>query len=152
MALVAASVLFPNDTFTTAIGFYPLASFATDPAIRGQPHSTIRPGAFDQVVDYEFAARLKNSISRILGCLRFMPNQTHFPHVVPWIAAGADSLSIDTDALYEKLRDGESRKVVYRKMEGCNHGWDTHTNLMAGSLQDEARKEVHALAAKLLVE
>ena len=154
MALVAASVLFPKNTFTAAIAFYPLTNFATDPAIRGQPDPTIRPALSAGMIAWLTTNLLqdKDFDLRDPRLSPFYADSDAFPQNVLLIAAGADSLSVDTDALYEKLRDREGRKVVYRKMEGCNHGWDTHTNLIAGSLQDEAKKEVHALAVRFLVE
>jgi len=154
MALVAASVLFPPNTFTTAIAFYPLANFATDPATRGQPDPTIRPSLSPGTIAWLTTNLLQDEDFDLRDprLSPFYADSDRFPAKVLLIAGGADSLCADSDTLYEKLRDGRGREVVYRKMEGCNHGWDTHADLKAGSLQEEAKKEVHALAVRFLLE
>lgn len=153
MALVAAAVLFPG-TFTTAIAFYPLANFATDPVSRGQPDPSIRPALSPGLIAWLTENLLQDKAFDLKDprISPFYADVHNFPQKVLLVGAGADSLSIDADALYEKLRHSEARRVVYRKFEGCNHGWDTDPHLEIGSPQEQAKEEAHNLAVKFLLE
>lgn len=150
MILVSASVLFPKDTFSALIAFYPLVDHTI--ADRGQPDPFVKPALNPTAIKF-LTSNLLQDPKFDRKDPRVSPSYADaasFPKQVLIIVGGADSLSVDADRLYEKLSATGNRRVDYRKFTGCDHAWDVLSDLKEGSEQAQAKEDAYNLAVDFL--
>lgn len=150
MVLASASVLFPKDTYSALIAFYPLVDHTI--ADRGQPDPSIKASLNPTLLNFLTSNLLQNpNFDRKDPRVSPMYTDTaDFPKQVLITAGGVDSLSVDADRLYEKLSVTEDRRVEYKKFEGCDHAWDVLSNMEEGSIQWQAKQDAYKLAVDFL--
>lgn len=150
MILAAASTLFPKDTFHKLIAFYPLVDQTI--ADRGQSDPSAKPQLSPTIINFLTSNLLQNSnFDRKDPRLSpYYADTANFPKQVLILVGGVDSLSVDTDMLYEKLTATEGRRVDYQKFTGCDHAWDVLAKMEEGSVQAQAKQDAYKLAVDFL--
>lgn len=149
LALAAAGVVFPKDTFTSIIAFYPSTNKAVDPAERKVPDASARvvSPAMSRIFDECYIPRSIDRKDPRISPL-FAPTEA-FPSKVLFITAAQDNLCLEGEALAQRIQDANGkRRVVVKRMEGCGHGWDKQKGL--GLLQQAAKDEAYGLAIDML--
>lgn len=71
-----------------------------------------------------------------------------FPGKVLIITAGYDTLAENAEKLAARLEDDASRRVVHRRMDRCDHGWDKRAK--EGTTEWELKREAYDLAVEML--
>ena len=153
LALVAAGVSFPKDTFKAVLTFYPATdwdasaeemSSAPDPSMKPQ----INPRVNDVVIDCFLPPGSNKRDPRISPQYA---DAERFPRTVLVISAAGDSLCWQDERFVQKLREaGGERVVVHKRMEKVNHAFDKEPK--AGSLEERAKDDAYALTVKTLMD
>ncbi|KAJ5573188.1 hypothetical protein N7450_010172 [Penicillium hetheringtonii] len=148
LAIVAATSLFPKDTFHSILTFYPGVDMASDPSLKVAPDKAgklippaiarffhncyIPPGidARDPRISPIFAD-LRNFSSRLLI-----------------VTAARDNMAPEAEEFGLRVERESGSEVVVKRMEECEHGWDK--NLNAGEVQEEAKWRAYSLAVDML--
>jgi acetyl esterase/lipase len=145
LALVAASIIFPGDTFRSVLAFYPPTDLATDPSLKKAPDSSGKPipaflaRLFNQcyipsTVDPK-DPRVSPSFASVDG----------YPKNVYIVTAARDTLALEAEALAARI---VGRNVVRKRMEKCDHGWDKHEEM--NTVQEEAKDKAYSMAVEIL--
>lgn len=150
MVLAAASNLFPQNTFNALIAWYPLVDHTL--VDRGQPDPAIKPSLSPGMISFLTSNLLQNSSfdRKDPRLSPYYADAANFPKQVLIIVGGVDSLSVDADALYEKLKVVEGHRVEYKKFSGCDHAWDILSDTKEGSVQAQAKADAYELVVEFL--
>ncbi|PWY68980.1 alpha/beta-hydrolase [Aspergillus sclerotioniger CBS 115572] len=148
IALATASTIFPKQTFSSVLAFYPIVEAFVDPDALVAPDPNGRPIP-------SFIMRLFTQCYVPPGFdprdPRISPGRANldcFPQRVMIITAACDSLAVEAENLAARLRDSSGRKVVCERMKKCNHAWDKAVR--PRTYEREATEHVYALAKAML--
>ncbi|KAJ5980243.1 hypothetical protein N7481_007541 [Penicillium waksmanii] len=75
-------------------------------------------------------------------------NLHNFPNNVLTITAAQCSFALEAEELAQRLGSIDGKYSVYKRMDGCAHGWDKEA--IRGTSQCVAKDEAYALAASML--
>ncbi|KAJ5658616.1 alpha/beta-hydrolase [Penicillium longicatenatum] len=148
LALVAASTLFPKDTFRSVITFYPSTEGHNDPATLVAPEAggrTIPVSTMRLFARCYVQAEVDRQDPRILPVFA---DPARFPKNVLVITAGYDILADEGERLAVQLKKDPKRNVVYQRMPKCNHGWDKKA--LPGTREWEQKNLAYDLAVEML--
>lgn len=151
LALAAAGAVFPKDTFSSVLTFYPSTNKAVDPADRKIPDASgkVTPPAMSRIFDECYVPPTVDRKNPRVSPL-FAPADT-FPKNMLFVTAAQDNLCFEGEALAAKIEAASGkRNVVTKRMEGCGHGWDKLQNL--NPVQTSAKNEAYGLAVEMLRE
>ncbi|KAJ5664334.1 alpha/beta-hydrolase [Penicillium longicatenatum] len=148
LALVAASTLFPKDTFRSVITFYPSTEGHNDPATLVAPEAggrTIPVSTMRLFARCYVQAEVDRQDPRILPVFA---DPARFPKNVLVITAGYDILADEGERIAVQLKKDPKRNVVYQRMPKCNHGWDKKA--LPGTREWEQKNLAYDLAVEML--
>lgn len=148
LALVAASTLFPKDTFRSVITFYPSTEGHNDPATLVAPEAggrTIPVSTMRLFARCYVQAEVDRRDPRLLPAFA---DPARFPKNVLVITAGYDILADEGERLATQLKKDPKRNVVYQRMPRCNHCWDKKA--VPGTREWEAKTLAYDLAVEML--
>lgn len=148
LAIVAASVLMPPNTFRSVLAFYPGVDMASDPA------GKIAPDCSGKMIP----PRIARFFSRCYIPVDFDPRD---PRISPLFAdlrsfssklliitAARDNMAPEAEDFASRVKEQSGSDVVLHRMEGCEHGWDKFPN--AGPVQEAAKWKAYSMAIDLL--
>lgn len=75
-------------------------------------------------------------------------NLHNFPNNVLTITAAQCSFALEAEELAQKIGSIGGKYSVYKRMDGCAHGWDKEA--IRGTSQCAAKDEAYALVASML--
>ncbi|KAJ5816326.1 Alpha/beta hydrolase fold-3 [Penicillium robsamsonii] len=148
LALVAASSLFPRDTFRSLISIYPVTDLSPDPA------SKIAPARGDFVIPLPVMrlfdrCYVPSSVDKRDPRISPLFAQVdRFPQRVLMITVDGDTLALEGEELAQKINTLQGRHVVSERLLGCSHGWDKSTRM--GTPQYQAKERAYQLAFDML--
>ncbi|KAJ5372681.1 Alpha/beta hydrolase fold-3 [Penicillium concentricum] len=148
LALVAASSLFPRDTFRSLISIYPVTDLTPDPA------SKIAPARGDFVIPLPVMrlfdrCYIPSSVDKRDPRISPLYAQVdRFPRRVLIITVDGDTLALEGEELARRIKTLDDRHVVSERMPGCSHGWDKSTRV--GTPQYQAKERAYQLAFDML--
>ncbi|KAI2786484.1 hypothetical protein POX_g08870 [Penicillium oxalicum] len=152
LALAAAAVLFPPNTFRALLAYYPVLDMATDAARKVPPNLGGKRPAIPVPV-----SRFFNRCYVLPGVDKRDPRISpkyaaldRFPTRMLIITAAADSLALEAEEIAQKIQALPDRYVVSERMAGCIHAWDKRTK--PRTPEREARDRAYALAVDVLNE
>ncbi|KAJ5780414.1 Alpha/beta hydrolase fold-3 [Penicillium paradoxum] len=150
LALVAASNLFPRDTFRSLVTIYPVTDLSLDPALKIAPTrgDFVIPIPVMRLFDRCYIPSSLDKRDPRLSPL-YAPAD-RFPRRMLIITADGDTLAVEAEALAQKIQDLKGWHVDSYRMIGCSHGWDKGTR--AGTPQHEAKERAYQLAFDMLNE
>jgi acetyl esterase/lipase len=150
LAMSAAANLFPRDTFSSLLAFYPVTNLSLDPALKSAPVSGGRviPLSVSRLFNRCY---IPAAVDRRDPRISPLFAQTdRFPQHVLMITADSDHLALEAEELAYKIKDLEGWHVVSQRMDKCSHGWDKHAK--PGTPQYEAKERAYQLAVDMLNE
>ncbi|KAF2415686.1 putative carboxylesterase [Tothia fuscella] len=124
LALITAT-LFPRGTFQSLIGFYPSVSMAGDPSTRKAPVPGRERASFWTKIFRE--AYICDKDPRDPRISPVFAESTNFPQDMLFFTADHDVSALEMEALAERIGEEgrvSGRNVLFRRMEGCDHGFD----------------------------
>ncbi|KAJ5605618.1 hypothetical protein N7510_008399 [Penicillium lagena] len=148
LALVAAGVLLPQDTFRSVLAFYPGVDLAKNPAEK------IAPDTSGKAIPPRIARFFNNCYIPVDVDARdprispLYADPTRFPTRLLMITAGRDNLAPEAEELVSRVKKQADHHVVFQRMENCDHGWDKSVN--AGPIQEEAKRRAYSMAIDML--
>ncbi|KAJ5798916.1 alpha/beta-hydrolase [Penicillium pulvis] len=148
LALVAASTLFPKDTFHSVITFYPSTEGHNDPATLVAPEAggrTIPVSTMRLFARCYVQAEVDRRDPRLLPAFA---DPARFPKNVLVITAGYDLLADEGERLATQLKKDPERNVVYQRMPRCNHNFDKKA--VPGTREWELKTVAYDLAVEML--
>ncbi|KKY21643.1 putative esterase lipase [Diplodia seriata] len=153
LALACAGALpasFPPGTFGSCLAFYPPTDLTIEPGEKKAPDTTGKP--------------IPATLARLFDECYIPPGvQPSDPRVSPShadpgnfagttvavLTGACDGLAPEAEALAAKIEEARETRVVRRRFEGCDHGWDKAAE--PGSVQEKARDEAYGLAVDVLM-
>ncbi|KAI9830752.1 MAG: hypothetical protein M1819_005416 [Sarea resinae] len=155
LALVAALLTFPKDTFRSILAYYPPTKQSQDHGSKAAPDPSGHPipGPIGRIFTASYCfhpvAPYDPADPRISPYFAPLAN---LPARILFVTCACDSLAPETEELAQRAQAeaGPGIRVVSRRMPGCDHSWDISPNL--GPLQRKARDDAYALAVAMLNE
>lgn len=148
IALVTSSTLFPAHTFTTVLAFYPSVAPYIDPGTLVAPQQGGRPLPV-WVLRFFRKCYLQGGVdARDPRISPALADGDRFPGKVLIITAGYDTLAENAEKLARRLEGDPARRVVHRRMDRCDHGWDKRVK--EGTREWELKEQAYDLAVELL--
>ncbi|KAL4906794.1 hypothetical protein BDW74DRAFT_149639 [Aspergillus multicolor] len=144
---LAASTLFPRQTFHAVLTFYPPIDLATEPGSKTAPDPTGKPLSprLSRLFDACYIPSSHNPKDPRISPYYAQPDC--FPDRILIITAAGDSLALEAEQLAVKIRDEGGREVVAARMDGCNHGWNVSPKNAVGR---EARDKAYDMVVAML--
>ncbi|CAG8303005.1 unnamed protein product [Penicillium nalgiovense] len=148
LTLALSSYIFPPETFTSVIAFYPTVEVFVDPGAVAAPDPNGQP--FPTFVLQLFARcyMLDRHDPRDPRISPAYADFDRFPHRVLIVTAAYDSLAVEAENLAARLRENSGRIVISERMERCNHGWDKMAK--EGTFEWEAKERAYKLTVDML--
>jgi acetyl esterase/lipase len=149
-ALVLASTIFPAQTFSRMVLFYPPVDLDLPVSARSPPDPAIAPALHPKMLSFIMAAYFQDKglnmkdprISPIYAQLDRLPKQMAI------FTAGADNLMPEVERYVKMLRD-DDLEVTCRRFDKCNHGFDVRP-CKPGSVEEKAKDEAYSMVVALL--
>lgn len=145
---VSSSCIFPPETFSSVLAFYPAVKAFVDPDVVAAPDPNGQPIPAFML---RFFARCYILPGYDPEDPRISPGYAEvdcFPRRVLIVTAGYDSLALEGESLAARLRRQSGRIVVSERMERCNHAWDKMAK--KGTFEWEAKEKAYELAVNML--
>ncbi|KAJ6178271.1 hypothetical protein N7519_008732 [Penicillium mononematosum] len=148
LALALSSCIFPPETFSSVVAFYPTVEVFVDPSAvaapdpNGQPFPTFVLRLFARCYMLDGHDPKDPRISPAYA------DFDRFPRRVLIVTAAYDSLAVEAENLAARLRENSGRIVISERMERCNHGWDKMAK--EGTFEWEAKERAYKLAVDML--
>ncbi|KAJ5288062.1 hypothetical protein N7478_003748 [Penicillium angulare] len=150
LAIVAAAVLFPKDTFHSVLTFYPGTELASDPTGKIAPDNS--------------GKLIPPRIARFFHCCyipvgvdardpRISPlfaDFSNFPSKLLVVTAARDNMAPEAEEFAMRVKKQTGYEPVLQRMEQCEHGWDK--NAKGGPVQEEAKRRAYSMAVDMLKE
>ena len=148
LALAAASTVFPPQTFSSVLAFYPVVTAFADPdaAVAPDPNGHPIPAFLMRLFAQCYVPSGVDPWDPRISPSR--ANVDGFPPRVLIITAAYDSLAVEGEELAARLRDTPGRTVVGERMERCSHVWDKLAQ--PGTYEWEATERAYSLAKAML--
>ncbi|KAH1499838.1 hypothetical protein LV164_002644 [Aspergillus fumigatus] len=149
LAIVAASVLYPRETFRSVLAFYPPLDLYTDPGAKRPPDPAGNPipAPLCRLFDKSYVPSAYDARDPRISPCYAQPER--FPDRVLVVTAAGDSLAGEAEALAAKIAKLPGRQVVCQRMQGCNHAWDKSAR--PGTIQGDAKEKAYAMAVAMLM-
>ncbi|KAL4743514.1 Alpha/Beta hydrolase protein [Aspergillus similis] len=144
---LAASTLFPRETFHAVLTFYPPVDLYTEPGSKTAPDRTGKPlpAPLARFFNQCYIPASHNPKDPRISPYYAQPDC--FPNRVLIITAAGDSLAPEAEQLAVKIREGAGREVVSARMDGCNHGWNVSPK---NAVERDARDKAYDMVAAML--
>jgi acetyl esterase/lipase len=149
LALAASSNLFPRETFSAVLTFYPPVDLYTQPSSKTAPDPTGKPlpAPLARFFDKCYIPSSHNTKDPRISPYYAQPEC--FPDRVLIITAAGDGLAPEAERLAAKIGQDPGREVVSQRMDGCNHGWNISPKT---PVEREARDRAYNMVVTMLNE
>ncbi|KAL4888259.1 Alpha/Beta hydrolase protein [Aspergillus ambiguus] len=148
LAIVAAAVLFPKDTFHSVLTFYPGTDLASDPA------GKIAPDNCGRLIPPWIASFFHRCYIPVGVDARdpqispLFADFSNFPSKLLVVTAARDNMAPEAEEFAMRVKKQTGHEPVLQRMEQCEHGWDKYPE--GGPVQEEAKRRAYSMAVDML--